>query len=145
IADMVTNDVVAAIAAPRTGEPIWSKPKRTKLSRPANKKAAARGNRRSRVRQLFVEPFHESATIPQTIAKVPKRFVTVGRSRRKKTANKVANKGVLLGKNAVIEAPSRSIPLNMKNRATPGTKTPTKTKIRLAGSESAWRFPTENK
>src|SRR4029078_632186 len=134
---MVRNDVVAAIAAPRTGEPIWSKPKRTRLSRPANKKAAASGNKRSRVRQLLVEPFHESATMPQTIANVPKRLVAVGRSQRKNTANMVANKGVLFVRHAVIEAPSRSIPLNMKNRATPGTKTPTQTKIRLDGSESA--------
>ena len=142
---MVRNDVVAAIAAPRTGEPIWSKPKRTRLSRPANKNAAARGNRRSRVRQLFVEPFHESAMMPQTMANVPKRFVAVGRSLRKNTANRVANKGVLFVRHAVIEAPSRCIPLNMKNRATPGTKTPTKTKIRLAGAKISWRLSTQNK
>src|SRR5215468_2235830 len=108
---MVRNDVVAAIAAPVTGEPIWSKPKRTKLSRPANRKAAVSGNKRSRVRQLFVEPFHDSAIIPQTMANVPNRFVAVGRSRRKSTANKVAKSGAALVRYAVMEAPSLSIPL----------------------------------
>ena len=57
----------------------------------------------------------------------------VGRSCRNEMAKKVAKSGVLLVKHDVMDAPSRSIPLNMKKRATPGTKMPTKTKMRLAG------------
>src|SRR6266496_4148377 len=123
--DMVTNEVVAAIAAPTIGESMCRRPKRTMLSRAAKRKAEVSGNRRSRVRQVLVAPFRERAMMPETIESVPRRLVTVGRSCRNEMAKKVAKSGVLLVKHDVMDAPSRSIPLNMKKRATPGTKMPT--------------------
>ena len=69
VIDMVTNEVVAAIAAPRIGAWIWATPKRTMLSRAANRKAAVSGNSRSRVRQVLVAPRQESETMPETIEK----------------------------------------------------------------------------
>src|SRR6185295_16268630 len=136
---MVMNEVVAAIAAPRIGAWIWATPKRTRLSRAANRKAAVSGNSRSRVRQVLVSPRQDSETMPATIDKVPSRLVTLGRSRKKETAKRVANNGVALVKHEVIEAPSRSMPLKMKKRATPGTKIPTNTKIILAGAQRSIR------
>src|SRR4030095_4550445 len=106
---------------------------RTMLSRAAKRKAAVSGNKRSLVRQVLVAPFHERAMMPATMHKVPRRLVIVGRSWRNKIAKQVAKSGVVLVRQEVIEAPSRSIPLNMKKRATPGTNMPTKTKMRLAG------------
>src|SRR5919106_920669 len=133
---MVKNEVVAAMAAPTIGEPMCNKPKRTRLSRLAKRKADISGNKRSLVRQVLVAPFHERAMMPATIENVPRRLVTVGRSWRNKMAKQVAKSGVLLVKQAVMEAPRRSIPLNIKKRATPGTNMPTKTKMRLARVQS---------
>src|SRR5688572_4999827 len=130
---MVMNDVVAAMLAPVSGEWIFSKPKRTMLSRAANRMAAVRGYNRSRVRQVFVAPFQVSATMPLTIESVPRIFVRLGRSSRDETARMVAKSGVLLVRHEVIDAPMRSMPLKIKKQATPGTKTPTRTNIKLAG------------
>src|SRR6266571_645764 len=131
--DMVTNEVVAAIAAPTIGESMCNRPKRTRLSRLAKRKADVSGNKRSLVGQVLVAPFHERAIIPATMENVPRRLVMVGRSWRNKMAKQVAKSGVVLVKHEVIDAPSRSMPLNMKKRATPGTNMPTRTKMRLAG------------
>jgi hypothetical protein len=73
--------------------------------------------------------------IPATIENAPSRLVSVGRSPRKKTAKTMANKGVLFVRHAEIGAPSRSIPLNIKKRATPGTKIPIITNRRLPGAQ----------
>ena len=77
---MVRNDVVAAMAAPTSGESICSKPKRTMLSRAAKRKAAVSGNNRSRLRQVLVVPFQLSETMPTTMENVPNRLVRLGRS-----------------------------------------------------------------
>src|SRR5438132_13661288 len=63
--DMVTNEVVAAITAPTIGESMCNRPKRTRLSRLAKRKADVSGNKRSLVGQVLVAPFHERAIIPQ--------------------------------------------------------------------------------
>ena len=107
------------------------------LSRAAKRKAAVSGNSRSRLRQVLLVPFQLSETMPTTMENVPNRLLKLGRSWRNDTANRVANSGVLLVKQDVIDAPSRSMPLNMKKRAMPGTKMPTSTNIRLAGSQSS--------
>src|SRR4029077_9037398 len=119
---MVRNDVVAAMAAPTTGEGIWTTAKRTALSRAANSKAAASGKPRLRVRQVLAAPFHESAMIPPTMDRAPRTLVAVGRSPRNATAMAMANSGPALVRQEVIGAPSRSIPLKIKKRAMPGTK-----------------------
>src|SRR5215510_2693091 len=112
--DMVTKEVVAAIAAPTIGESMCNKPKRTMLSRAAKRKAAVSGNKRSLVRHVLLSPFHESEMMPVTIENVPRRLVTVGRSWRNEMAKTVAKSGVVLVKQEVMDAPSCSMPLNMK-------------------------------
>src|SRR4030095_9504121 len=135
MADMVTNEVVAAIAAAIMGEEMCSKPKRTRLSRAAKRNAAVSGNKRSLVCQVLLSPFQDREMMPETIERVPRRLVMVGRSSRRVTANRVAKSGVALVRHEVMDAPRRSMPLNIKNRATPGTKMPTKTKIKLANTQ----------
>src|SRR5258706_676582 len=111
---MVTKEVVAAIDAPINGAWILSRPKRTMLSRAANKNAAVSGNMRSWVRQVLVAPRQDKATIPETIDKVPRSLVTVGRSLRNDTAKMVAKSAVLLVRHEEIDAPRRSMPLKIK-------------------------------
>src|SRR5512147_122173 len=82
MAPMVKSDVVAAMAAPTTGEGIWTTAKRTRLSRAAKSKAAMSGKARSRVRQVLVTPFHESAMMPPTMETAPKILLVVGCSPR---------------------------------------------------------------
>ena len=73
--------------------------------------------------------------IPATMENAARRLVRVGRFPRNKTANSMANNGVLLVKQDDSDAPSRSIPLKMKKRETPGTKMPMTTNIRFAGAQ----------
>src|SRR5687767_4874069 len=136
---MVTSDTTDAIAAAVIGEPIWRTPTRTRLSLPAKRKAAANGKSRSAVRHVLAVPRQERETIPATIKKAPSRLVTVGRSPRKKTAKAMANKGVLFVRHAEMGAPSRSIPLKIKKRATPGTKIPMITNMPFAGAQRSIR------
>src|SRR5262245_23836551 len=132
---MVKSDVVAAMAAPTTGEGIWTTAKRTRLSRAAKSKAAVSGRARSRVRQVLATPFQESAMIPATMEMAPRILPAVGCSPRNAMAMTMAKSGPALVRQEEIVAPSRSMLLKIRKRATPGTKKPTATKKLLRSEE----------
>src|SRR4029434_8177677 len=116
MAPMVKSDVVPAMAAPTTGEGIWTTAKRTRLSRAAKSKAAVSGKPRSRVRQVLATPFHESAMIPPTMEMAPRILLAVGCSPRNDMAMTMAKSGRALLRQEEIVAPRRSMPLKIKKR-----------------------------